>query len=158
MRLINDHFSPTSAPFSAMVYLEPKLLRFQGLICRIYHFCDLLSCEDIVKNVRNAFLSPVAFLLLQSLESARPLRGHLLAPPEGLCARSYPGSTPGADPKRQGVIPRWFKWKKNLLGKYTRTYKWKDRRVGWNSYLDLQATKYHLLVWICKYQYNNFMA
>ena len=53
MRLINDHFSPTSAPFSAMVYLEPKLLRFQGLICRIYHFCDLLSCEDIVKNVRN---------------------------------------------------------------------------------------------------------
>ena len=34
---INDHFSPTFGPGSAMGYLEPKLLRLIQLFCRIVH-------------------------------------------------------------------------------------------------------------------------
>ena len=30
------------------------------------------------------------------------------------CPGGYPGSTPGVDPRSQGVIPRRFKRKKNL--------------------------------------------
>ena len=36
-----------------MGHLEPKLLRFQGLIWRINHFCILLRCGDIAENVKN---------------------------------------------------------------------------------------------------------
>jgi len=45
-----------------------------------------------------------------------------------------PGSTPGADPWSQGVIPRRFKQKKIFVTD-ART----DRRVGRNSYLDSKA-------------------
>ena len=51
--------------------------------------------------------------------------------------QSYPGSTPGIDPRSQGVIPRRFKRKKNCD---ERTDKRKDgrtdRRDGRNSDLD----------------------
>ena len=56
--------------------------------------------------------------------------------------RGYPGSTPGADPRSQGVIPKRFKQKKNFCDGRTdgrtdvRTDTWTDRRVGRNSYLD----------------------
>ena len=53
LAMINDDFLPTSRLFSAMRYLEPKLLRFQGLIWRINHFCILLSCGDIAENIKN---------------------------------------------------------------------------------------------------------
>merc|ERR1712020_175903 len=53
MRQLPDHFSPTSGLLSAMDYLEPKLLRFQGLICRINHFCNPIGLEFIAKNVKN---------------------------------------------------------------------------------------------------------
>ena len=52
LRLVPGHFSPTSGPASAMGYLERKLLRFQGLIWCINHFCILSSCRDIVKNAK----------------------------------------------------------------------------------------------------------
>ena len=51
-RLIPDRFLPTSGAASAMGYLERKLLRFQGLIWCINHFCILSSCRDIVKNAK----------------------------------------------------------------------------------------------------------
>ena len=38
LRLLPGRFSPTSGLLSAVDYLEPKLLRFQGLICRIKPF------------------------------------------------------------------------------------------------------------------------
>ena len=38
----------------------------------------------------------------------------MLAPPEGLRALELPRSTPGIDPRSQGVIPRRFK-QKNLF-------------------------------------------
>ena len=50
---INDHFLPTSDPGSAMGYLEPKLLRFQGLICRIVVFSSFIITDFIAKNVKN---------------------------------------------------------------------------------------------------------
>ena len=53
--------------------------------------------------------------------------------------RGYPGSTPGVDPRSQGVIPRRFKQKKNFVTDarmHGRTNPWTDRRVGRNSYLD----------------------
>ena len=56
LRLIPDRFSPTSCPARAMVYLERKLLRFQGLIWCINHFCILSSCRDIVKMQKFRFL------------------------------------------------------------------------------------------------------
>ena len=52
LRLVPGHFSPPSGPPSAMGYLELKLLRFQGLIWYINHFCILSSCRDIVKNAK----------------------------------------------------------------------------------------------------------
>ena len=52
LRQLPDHFSPTSGPAGLMKYLELIFLRFQGLICRISHFCILLSCGDIVRNVK----------------------------------------------------------------------------------------------------------
>ena len=52
LRLVPGHFSPTSGPASAMDYLERKLLRFQGLIWCINHFCILSSCREIVKNAK----------------------------------------------------------------------------------------------------------
>ena len=51
----------------------------------------------------------------------------------------YPGSTPGIDPRSQGVIPRRFKRKKNFVtdGRtHERTNVWTDRRDGRNSVLD----------------------
>ena len=53
--------------------------------------------------------------------------------------RGYPGSTPGVDPRSQGVIPRRFKQKKNFVTDArmdARTNTWTDRRDGRNSYLD----------------------
>ena len=47
LRLIPDCFLPTFGPGSAMGYLERKLLRFQGLIWCINHFCILLGSGDI---------------------------------------------------------------------------------------------------------------
>ena len=64
----------------------------------------------------------------------------MLGPPEGLRPRSYPGSTPGIDPRSQGVIPRRFKEKKNFVtNKLTNelTHGWTDRRAGGNSDLDM---------------------
>ena len=40
-----------------------------------------------------------------------PLRGHILAPPEGLRGPGVPGVNPGVDPRSQGVILRRFKQK-----------------------------------------------
>ena len=48
--------------------------------------------------------------------------------------RSYPGSTPGIDPRSQGAIPRRFKQKKNCDGL---TDERMDRCVSQNSDLDL---------------------
>ena len=53
LRLLPGRFSPTSGLLSAVDYLEPKLLRFQGLICRINHFCNPIGLEFIAKNVKN---------------------------------------------------------------------------------------------------------
>ena len=51
-----------------------------------------------------------------------PLRGHILAPPEGLRApEGYPGSTLGVDPRSQGVIPRRFKRKKIFVTNVVRS-------------------------------------
>ena len=54
--------------------------------------------------------------------------------------RGYPGSTPGVDPRSQGVIPRRFKQKKIFVTDVRtdgRTDERKlDRRDGRNSYLD----------------------
>ena len=53
--------------------------------------------------------------------------------------RSYPGSTPGIDPRSQGVIPRRFKRKKIFVTNELtngRTHGWTDRRDGRNSDLD----------------------
>ena len=49
--------------------------------------------------------------------------------------RGYPGSTPGVDPRSQGVIPRRFKQKKIFVTDAL-TDRWTDRRDGRNSYLD----------------------
>ena len=57
----------------------------------------------------------------------------MLAPPEGLHTMELPGSTPGIDPRSQGVIPRRFKQKKI---RDVRKYAWTDRRDGGNSGLD----------------------
>ena len=43
-----------------------------------------------------------------------PLRGHILAPPEGLRGPGVPVVNLGVDPRSQGVIPRQFKRKKIL--------------------------------------------
>ena len=55
--------------------------------------------------------------------------------------RSYPGSTPGVDPRSQGVIPRRFKRKKKFVTEYgVRTEDiWTHRRDGGNSGLDIHA-------------------
>ena len=50
-----------------------------------------------------------------------PLRGHILAPPEGLRAPGLPGVNPGGRPRAQGVIPRRFKRKKNFVTHAERT-------------------------------------
>ena len=73
-----------------------------------------------------------------------PLRGHILAPPEGLRAPGYPGSTPGVDPRSQGAIPRRFKRKKFFVT-YARTYTWTDRRDGRNSDLDFFDSQHYLV-------------
>ena len=49
--------------------------------------------------------------------------------------RSYPGSTPGIDPRSQGVIPRRFK-RKNFFVTNERTNGRTDRLDGRNSDLD----------------------
>ena len=60
-----------------------------------------------------------------------PLRGHILAPPEGQRApglpRVNPGVDPGVDPGSQGVISRQFKRKKNFCDK--RSTKYEVRRM-----------------------------
>ena len=63
-----------------------------------------------------------------------PLRGHILAPPEGLRGPGVPGVNPGVDPRSQGVILRRFKQKK-IFVTHGRTHgrtngHWTDRRVG----------------------------
>ena len=55
LRMVPAHFSPTSGSFSTIGHLEPKLLRFQGLICRINHFCNPIGLEFIAKNVNFSF-------------------------------------------------------------------------------------------------------
>ena len=55
--------------------------------------------------------------------------------------RGYPGSTPGINPRCQGVIPRRFKQKKKIVTEYVRTHAlthgWTDRRDGRTSDLDV---------------------
>ena len=51
--------------------------------------------------------------------------------------RSYPGSTPGIDPRSQGVIPKRFKRKKNFVTNERKNEDWTDRRDGGNSDLDV---------------------
>ena len=54
----------------------------------------------------------------------------------------YPGSTPGVDPRSQGVIPRRFKRKKNFVTDGHRTpHAWTDRRDYGNSDVDLFVTE-----------------
>ena len=43
-----------------------------------------------------------------------PLRGHCLAPPEGLGTQGNLGSSSGVNPRGQGLILRRFKQKKNF--------------------------------------------
>ena len=67
--------------------------------------------------------------------------------------RGYPGSTPGADPRSQGVISRRFKRKKNFVTNERtneRTDGWTDRRVGRNSDLDNKTLK-NLVLWVEKF-------
>ena len=63
--------------------------------------------------------------------------------------RGYPGSTPGVDPRSQGVIPRRFKQNK-IFVTYERTDGrtdgWTDRRVGRNSDLDEKITRLQFFV------------
>ena len=60
--------------------------------------------------------------------------------------RGYPGSTPGVDPRSQGVIPRQFKRKKIFVTEYERTdgrtNAWTHRRDGRNSGLDKQLLEW----------------
>ena len=52
----------------------------------------------------------------------------------------YPGSTPGVDPRSQGVIPRRFKRKKIFVTDKGRTHEaWTDKCDGGNS--DVDASK-----------------
>ena len=64
-----------------------------------------------------------------------PLRGHILAPPEGLRGLGLPGVNPGVNPRGQGVISRRFKRKKIFVTD-THTDTWTDRRAGRNSDVD----------------------
>ena len=50
---------------------------------------------------------------------------------------SYPGSTPGIDPRSQGVIPRRFKRKKNFVTNEQTNDGRTDRHDGGNSDLDV---------------------
>ena len=50
--------------------------------------------------------------------------------------RGYPGSTPGVDPRSQGVIPRRFKRKKNFVTVVCTKDGRTDRRDGGNSDVD----------------------
>jgi len=75
-------------------------------------------------------------LILPLLKTRKcPLRGHILAPPEGL-------GDPGFNPSGQEVIPRRFKQKKNFVThvrthvRTHRTYGRTDRRHGRNSDVD----------------------
>ena len=52
----------------------------------------------------------------------------------------YPGSTPGVNPRSQGVIPRRFKQKKFFVTD-KRTDVWTDRRAGRNSNVDEEKFK-----------------
>ena len=61
LRQLWDQFLPTSGPFSAMGYLDAKLLRFQRLFCRIWDFFILLSCGDIIKSVKNVIFGNFRF-------------------------------------------------------------------------------------------------
>ena len=65
-----------------------------------------------------------------------PLRGHILAPLEGLRARGLSGVNLGVDPGSQGVIPRRFKRKKIFVTDGRTDKGWTDRRVGRNSDVD----------------------
>ena len=50
--------------------------------------------------------------------------------------RRYPGSTPGVDPRGQGVIPRQFKRKKIFVTDGRTPNGWTDRRDSQNSDVD----------------------
>ena len=70
--------------------------------------------------------------LFSAIEITRkcPLRGHILAPPEGLRAPGLlPVVNPGVDPGSQGVIPKRFKRKKYFVTKDGRTDVQMDRQT-----------------------------
>ena len=54
--------------------------------------------------------------------------------------RGYPGSTPGVNPRSQGVIPRRFKRKKNFCDGNRTPDRWTDGRVGRNSDVDIKIS------------------
>ncbi len=62
-----------------------------------------------------------------------PLRGHILAPPEGLRTPGSSRVNPGVDPRSQGVIPRRFKRKQYFVMPDRQT----DNHVGRNSDVDM---------------------
>ena len=71
-----------------------------------------------------------------------PLRRHILAPTEGLCAPELPG----VNPRSQEVISRPFKRKKIFCDEVRTKYRWTDRREGGNSYVDLTLKEPEYLV------------
>ncbi len=58
--------------------------------------------------------------------------------------RGYPGSTLGVDPGGQGVIPRWFKRKKNFCDELTNIGR-TDRLD--NKYSDLELLEFLNILW-----------
>ena len=64
--------------------------------------------------------------------------------------RGYPGSTPGVDPRSQGVIPRRFKRKKIFVTHELtneRTHGRTNRRDGRNSVLDFVGSSWKFHKW-----------
>ena len=62
--------------------------------CKIGRFTNAKSHSEIVHD---------DFLVLYDTRKC-PLRGHILAPPEGLRAPELPGATLGVIPRSEGVI------------------------------------------------------
>ena len=63
--------------------------------------------------------------------------------------RGYPGSTPGVDPRSQGMIPKRFKRKKIFVTETgNRTDGRTDRRDSRNSYVDYMSGSMNLMPFI----------
>ena len=70
-------------------------------------FEKLLFCNGSFQN--GVYKTAMLFMTFIMVTRKCPLRGHILAPPEGLRAKGKPGINLGVNPRGQGVIPRRFK-------------------------------------------------